>query len=418
MACQVLYLARPHGGRPERGREAVRRLPNVSTALAPLETLDLPPDISGASGQNRGSGRAQIAAKDDRSAVLAWLARYADSQSTLDSYRKEAERLLLWCLFQHQRALSDLTHEDLLLYQVFLKAPAPAERWVMEPGQKAARSSPRWRPFAGPLSESSQRQAMSILNGLFNWLVQAGYLAGNPLALQRRRRKRAAPRIERFLPHEHWAAVKVTILAMPTGTPRDAAHAARTRWLFSLLYIGGLRVSEVCAGQMADIFVMRGHDGRERWWLEATGKGEKTRLVPVTSELLNELKTYRLANGLKPQPSAGDDPPLILPLIGPRTKPMARTAIHEIVKATMRACADRLRAQGPEFEAAAAHIESASTHWLRHTAASHQISATGLVGVRDNLGHESISTSNLYLHTEDEARHDATEKGHRVSWSI
>ena len=385
-------------------------------ALAPLEDLELSPQLSGAEGQNRGAGRAQIAAKDDRSAVLAWLARFADSKATLDNYRKEAERFLLWCVLQHRRALSDLTHEDILLYQLFLKNPQPAERWVMAPGQKAPRTSSAWRPFAGPLSDSSQRQAMSILNGLFNWLVEAGYLAGNPLALQRRRRKRVASRVSRFLPHQHWKAVKSTILALPVDTPRKADRAARARWLFSLLYIGGLRVSEACSGRMGDFLVRRSPDGSDRWWLEATGKGDKTRLVPATSELMGELKRYREAMNLKPLPSSGEDLPLILPLIGSKSKPMARTAIHEVVKRTMRAAAEELRARGPEFEDAAAHIGQASTHWLRHTAASHQIGATGVAGVRDNLGHDSISTSNLYVHTEDDARHDATELGHRVSW--
>ena len=48
----------------------------------------------------------------------------------------------------------------------------------MAPGQKPLRLTPAWRPFAGPLSPQSVRQALSIINGLFNWLVQAGYLNG------------------------------------------------------------------------------------------------------------------------------------------------------------------------------------------------------------------------------------------------
>ena len=170
-------------------------------------------------------------------AVLEWPVRYADSPATLASYRKEAERLLLWCVLQRRAALSDLTHEDLLVYQRFLVDPQPADRWATA-GQKPSRESPLWRPFAGPLSPASQRQAMSILNAMFSWLVEAGYLAGDPLALSRRPRRPTAPRVTRFLPMEHWEAVKATIEAMPAATPRDAA---RVRWLFSLLYIGAPR---------------------------------------------------------------------------------------------------------------------------------------------------------------------------------
>ena len=375
----------------------------------------LPDALSGAAGRNRAAGKAQIAAADDRSAVLAWLARYVDSPATLASYRKEAERLLLWCVLQRRAALSDLTHEDLLVYQRFLADPQPSQRWVMAPGQKPARSSPRWRPFAGPLSPASQRQAMSILNAMFSWLVEAGYLAGNPLALSRRPRRSAAPRVTRFLPMEHWGAVKAMIEAMPTATEREAAHAARARWLFSLLYIGALRVSEICVTTMAGFFVRRGAGGAERWWLEVTGKGSKVRLVPVTAELLAELIRYRRQLGLSPLPKDGEDTPLVLPMIGPQ-QALARSAIHEIVKSILRATAARLRAQGPAFEAAAVHIELASTHWLRHTAGSHLSERADLKVVRDNLGHANLSTTSIYLHTEDDARHDATEQAHRIDW--
>jgi integrase/recombinase XerD len=384
-------------------------------SVVALDQLVIPVHLDGSRGRNRASSPGQLAATDDRSAVLAWLARYADSPATLASYRKEAERLMLWCGLQHGVALSDLTHEDLLVYQRFLADPQPAERWVMAPGQKPSRASPLWRPFAGPLGASSQRQSLSILNAMLSWLVEAGYLAGNPLALSRRKRRHAAPRVSRFLPMEHWAAVKATIEAMPVLTERDRLHASRGRWLFSLLYIGGLRVSEVCGTTMGGFFSRRGADGRERWWLEITGKGRKTRLVPATSELMAELIRYRKTHGLSPLPFEGEGTPLVMPLIGPM-KPMARSAIHEVVKAALRESAARLRARGPEFEAAAHHLEQASTHWMRHTAGSHLSEKADLKVVRDNLGHANISTTSIYLHSEDDARHDATMAVHRVGW--
>lgn len=384
-------------------------------ALTPLEGLTLPNALSGRAGRNRSPGLAQIAAQDDLSAVLAWLARFSDSPATLASYRKESERLLLWCVLQHQRALSDLTHEDLLMYQRFLANPQPAERWVMPPGAKQPRSSSLWRPFAGPLSAASQRQALSILNSLFNWLVEAGYLAGNPLALARRKAAPRAARMSRFLPHEHWQEVKATISALPTESERDAARASRTRWLFSLLYLGGLRVSEACLSTMLGFFSRRSPDGRQRWWLEVTGKGGKSRLVPATDELMAELIRYRRGCGLTDLSTAGDTSPLLCSLIG-EPKALARSAVHEIVKDIVRQTAVRLRARGSEHEGAAAHIEQASSHWLRHTAGSHQSDRMDLKTVRDNLGHSNIATTSIYLHTEDDARHDATNVSHRVDW--
>ena len=150
---------------------------------APLERLVIPAALDGHAGTNRATGGiAQIAAANDLEAIRAWLARFADKRTTFDSYRKEAERLLLWSLVQPGKPLSSLTHEDCLRYQHFLADPQPAATWVAGGGRKHARSDARWRPFYGPLSPASQRQATVILNALFSWLVQAGYLAGNPLS--------------------------------------------------------------------------------------------------------------------------------------------------------------------------------------------------------------------------------------------
>ena len=68
--------------------------PAALAHLEPLDGLVLPAHLSGERGRNRAQGLPQVAANDDRSAVLAWLARYKDSPATLASYRKEAERLL------------------------------------------------------------------------------------------------------------------------------------------------------------------------------------------------------------------------------------------------------------------------------------------------------------------------------------
>lgn len=100
------------------------------------------------------------------------------------------------------------------------------------------------------------------------------------------------------------------------------------------------------------------------------GKGSKTRLVPATGEQMTELMRYRRSQGLPPLPLEGDVTPLVVPLIGPN-KPMARSALHEVLKEIFRSSAARMRAQGTEFEAAAVHLEAASAHWVRHTAGSH-----------------------------------------------
>ena len=385
--------------------------------IEPLENVPLSAALDGSVGTNRASGNhPQIAANTDIDAIKAWLARFIDTQTTFDNYRKEAERLLLWSTISLQKPVSSLTHEDLLVYQHFLADPQPAHLWVMQRRRKVARSHPDWRPFAGPLAASSRRQAIIILNAMFAWLVDAGYLAGNPLSLSRQRTLKAKPRVIRYLDTELWGEVKLTIDQMPKETARDREQYYRMRWLFSLLYLCGLRISEVVGNTMAGFFCRRDKGGEERWWLEVTGKGDKTRIIPASNELMVELARYRREKGLSAFPLPGEDIPL-LPPIGRRNEPMTRGAAHFIVKKTFENTANRLRQRGDEYDLIADRVLQASAHWMRHTAGSHMANnSVDLRYVRDNLGHESISTTSHYLHADDDERHRETEERHQIRW--
>ncbi|NYH14224.1 integrase [Paraburkholderia bryophila] len=276
---------------------SIAHMKTALIALRPLDVLELPADLDGSDGTNRAHGHAQIAARDDLNAVRAWLARVADKKTTFENYRKEAERLLLWALVQLGKPLSSLTHEDLQLFREFLKDPQPRSRWVADGGRKFPRHDPRWLPFYGALAASSQRQAMVIINALFAWLVEAGYLAGNPLSLSRQRTHRTKPRITRYLDRELWQEVKLHIDSLPKDTPRERERYLRARWLLTLFYLGGLRISEVSGNTMGCFFCRRDADGHERWWLEVLGKGDKEGLVPASAEMIVELGRYRRERG-------------------------------------------------------------------------------------------------------------------------
>lgn len=384
---------------------------------APFDSLGLPFDLDGSEGRNRAVGKpAQIAAATDLQAIQAWLARFVDTPTTFSNYRKEAERLYLWSVFQLGKPISSLTHEDFLVYQRFLLDPQPREKWVAGGGKKHPRGDERWRPFYGPLSPASQRQAMIILNVMFAWLVEAGYLAGNPLSLSRHRARRAKPRITRYLDPDLWQEVKAYIEGMPKETDREHAHYFRIRWLFTLLYLGGLRISEVAENTMGSFFCRRDKDGEERWWLEVLGKGDKERLVPATNEMMVELARYRREQGMPPYPTPNEETPLVLP-IGKSREALTRAALHSIVKKVFDGAADRLRQRGDDYAVRADLLERASAHWLRHTAGSHMADQQiDLRLVRDNLGHESLSTTSQYLHVDDDRRHKETEAKHRIGW--
>jgi integrase/recombinase XerD len=388
----------------------------VIPAIATIDLVKLSPELDGSNGANRAIGnRPQITVNTDADAIKIWLARYFDTKTTFDSYRKEAERLLLWSVVELGKPLSSLSHEDFLVYQRFLANPLPAERWIMSQ-RKVARDDSKWRPFAGPLSPTSQRQAIVILNGMFSWLVNAGYLAGNPLSLSRNRQRKAKPRVTRFLDEDLWKEVKLTIESMPRETNREREHYQRVRWLFSLLYITGVRVSEVTQNTMGGFFSRKDKSSESRWWLEITGKGDKTRIVPATNELMVELGRYRREMGLSLSPIEGETTPLLLP-IGGKQRAMTRSAVHLILKQIFNITAKRLQERGPDFIAQAARLEAASAHWMRHTAGSNMTSGDmDIRHVRDNLGHESIATTNNYLHSEDNKRHQDTEEKHKLNW--
>lgn len=402
----------------------------------------LPGYLDGSSGSNRAIAVVpQIRATNDLEAVSAWLSSL-QKKGTFDNYRREAERLLLWATSALGKPISSLTVEDFIAYRNFLADPQPSEQWVMT-GKKLPRSSPGWRPFTGKLSLTSQKQTMTILKTMMAWLVNGGYLSGNPLDLLKTKLPSDWERVERYLDAGLWAEVKTTILTMPRRTKTQVAAAIRTRWVFSLLYLCGLRISELVENNMGGFSCTYAANDTVYWWLTVIGKGGKKRRVPVSRELMQELATYRESLGLSPIPAEGDPSPLVLPLVPPKedkmTK-MTRGGLHLVVKQVFVDTAERIDAQATSLEAQCAaeqdpvtkaemtarvhalrsrakNVEKASAHWLRHTAGSNLMAAGAqLLHVRDNFGHSSLTTTNGYLHTEEEERHRGTAGVIKLTW--
>lgn len=365
-------------------------------ALSTVVPAALPAHLSGMTGTNRtpaGTSR-QIAANDDVAAIGLWLAEYRGSPHTFRSYRKEAERLLLWATRIRGKAVSSLTREDVLAYEAFLAQPLPT--WCDE---DLARRGDHRRLFAGPLSERSQRQALGILSGLFNYLVRAGYLAGTPFALQpRRRRARQSRRtIERYLDRALWDDVLVHVEQWPQASGRDRQRYERARWTLRFLYETALRASEAAQACESDLF-----HRRSCWWLHVTGKGGAEGDVPISDALMADFARYRAFHGLPGAPASDSPRPLILGIAG-REVPLTATAVYLVVKDVLKRVADVL---APTDPARATRLRQASTHWLRHTAATHQAEAGNPVHhIQHNLRHSSIATTSIYLHAEEDVRH-------------
>ncbi|MCG5261983.1 recombinase XerD [Cupriavidus gilardii] len=118
--------------------------------------------------------------RSDVGEELQWVRQWLDGKRpgshTWASYRREAERLLLWAA-RRQRPLRTMTAEDLTAYWAFLADPQPAAFWQ---GPAGPRDRKPWRPFEGGLRDSSRQAAMRVIRALFGWLRQRGLLAHHP----------------------------------------------------------------------------------------------------------------------------------------------------------------------------------------------------------------------------------------------
>lgn len=154
------------------------------------------------------------------------------------------------------------------------------------------------------------------------------------------------------------------------STWRDDPLGLRDRALLELLYGAGLRAAEVCA------LDLDGLDGRT---LRVTGKGGKTRLVPI-GEPAADAVTAWLARG-RPDLAAPDSPPALL--LSARGRRLDTSSVR-------RALTRRLRAVG---------LEPHGPHALRHAYATHMLEGGGdLRAIQELLGHASLATTEVYTH--------------------
>lgn len=364
--------------------------------ISPLERLITPHELDGSQGANRApmTPLKQIEANNDGAAITAWLNEFNESPQTQRNYRKEAERLLLWSLISQNKPLSSLTREDMSVYQTFLMDPIPHEFWC---GPRKPRNTPNWKPFQGPLSDNSRAQALSILNALFNYLVEAGYLAGNPLGLLRRKMKcTPQTKVERFFEQALWRIIVDYIEQLPKTTVRENTYYERIRYLIAFFYLMGPRISELASHTMGSLYHSRG-----QWWWRVLGKGKKWQSIPVNRAMLHALIRYRRFHKLSDLPTPEEPTPLFMNLSG--TRAVSANRIHRMVKALFADVAEQIKEEHPHY---ATKLFQASAHWLRHTCITHQTDAgIDLRFIQRNARHSSVDTTSLYQHTEDDQWH-------------
>jgi site-specific recombinase XerD len=388
--------------------------PPPRTAIVPLERFLAPAALDGSQGLNRGD-RALLSARNDMEAINAWLKTRKPGGHSVRSYRKEAERFLLWAIMEKGKPISSLSVEDCTDYRDFLWAlgrtpPAewalrhqiPQTAWVGKRGTE--RWSEYWRPFSGKLVESSQKTALVILQTLCQWLTDQHYLHGNPWkgidALAKRSYKIDT---SHALTVAEWQSVKEYLATLP---PDDRYY--RLRFILVLAYSTGLRLSELVSLRKGALrpFARSGETG-EYWQIVVVGKGGVDREVELNQVVMAELRHYFSRRGHPSFESVPMEAPLIAALPSPgdtgtADDPLTVFRVYRILKRFFAKVANAL----PGADAGkAAHIRLASTHWLRHTFATHALqNGVSLEVVRGLLGHKSLDTTSVYITAERDRR--------------
>jgi site-specific recombinase XerD len=432
-----------------------------ATDIRPLEKFIVPAELDGARGlYRRPQAQCLLKATNDYQAILAWLRskhgltpdqkahlkarrRQRDVMgnngveqsmdwlqtlsNTQRAYRKEAERFLLWAITHKGKALSSMSNEDCTEYRDFLADPQPHSRWCGDRGRE--RWSPLWRPFEGPLSASAQRHAVTILKNLYGFLVDQNYLMGNPWSSVAVART-SGPKVNagRSFSLAQWDFIEGQLKMLPVTSSNR-----RLTFGLHLLYATGLRLSEVVAATVDDLqwveYPADASDATqteqmEGWMLRVVGKGQKEREVPLPGDVVSELSKYLASRGLDVDPEdIGNQGAFLLgkasdaaqrapglstgQVIDPR-QGIAATTFYDQIKAFFADCASVLRGQGDAK--GAERFARASTHWMRHSHASHAIASGMPIEIaQQNLGHASLATTTIYVTTEKRRRMRAVE---------
>lgn len=214
------------------------------------------------------------------------------------------------------------------------------------------------------ISPRSRGRIISGVRSFFRFLRMEGYIETDPSEFIE------MPKLGRELPD---VLTIEEIDAMIASIPSGKDESLRNHAIIETLYGSGLRVSELVDARISRL------DLDERL-LIVEGKGSKQRIVPISpvaAELIGEYLEQRKRMDVKPE---GND----IIFLNRRGKPLTRQMIFIIIK---------------ELTALAGVNKTVSPHTLRHSFATHLLEGgANLRAIQEMLGHESISTTELYLH--------------------
>ncbi len=211
------------------------------------------------------------------------------------------------------------------------------------------------------LGGRSLARVLSAWRSFFAYLMRDHGYPGNPCVGLR------APKAPKALPHALSPDEAVRLVDMTVETPLDL----RDKAMFELFYSSGLRLAELVSLNPSDMDLADAS-------IRVTGKGNKTRIVPLGSHAISALQAWL---AVRCQLASPDEPALFVGKSGLRISP--RTVQHQ------------LRQWGIKQGIAS----GVHPHLLRHSFATHVLQSSGdLRAVQEMLGHASISTTQVYTH--------------------
>lgn len=210
----------------------------------------------------------------------------------------------------------------------------------------------------------SQARILSGIKSFFHFLVLADYLEGDPSELLE------GPKIGFKLPEVLTVAEIDTIIST---VDLSKPEGQRNRAILETLYSCGLRVSELCALKLSDLYFEEG-------FIKVTGKGNKQRLVPISPRAIKEIR-YWLEDRKRWKIKPGFEDYVFLARWG---NGISRIMIFHLIK---------------ELAEQAGITKNISPHTFRHSFATHLLEGgANLRAIQCMLGHESIATTEIYTH--------------------
>ncbi|MDE6309642.1 MAG: site-specific tyrosine recombinase XerD [Muribaculaceae bacterium] len=214
------------------------------------------------------------------------------------------------------------------------------------------------------IAPTSQARILSGIRSFFRYLKLEQIIPENPALLLE------SPRTGRHLPQ---VLTIDEIDSMIAAIDMDKPEGQRNRAIIETLYSCGLRVSELVNLTLNSIYA-------DEEYIQVTGKGDKTRIVPIAQSALTEIRDYlpqRSHTKIKP----GEEGIVFLNNRGHR---LTRVMVFYIIK---------------RLASAAGIRKTISPHTLRHSFATHLLEGgANLRSIQQMLGHESIATTEIYLH--------------------